>query len=298
MKQAYTTINMRQSSIKMIERINVIIAEYLRAGFMLTVRQLYYQLVARDIIPNTIQSYKNITGLVNDGRMCGLIDWDVIEDRTREVTDRSKWSSANSILESAANSFHMDMWETQQHRVMIIVEKEALAGVMQRICHELSMPMLAARGYPSVTVIRELALGKMRSAALDGQRVQILHLGDHDPSGLDMTRDLEDRLSIFQPGHSWEIERIALNMDQVEEKNLPENPAKTTDSRFAQYAERFGESSWELDALEPQYLVDLVRHHAEKYIDPVAWRAKEAEIAQVKEKLNWVAENFDDLDME
>jgi hypothetical protein len=297
-KQAYTTINMRRASIEMIERINVIIAEYLKAGFMLTVRQLYYQLVARDIIPNTIQSYKNITGLVNDGRMCGLIDWDVIEDRTREVTDRSKWTDANSILEACASSFHMDMWENQEHRVMIIVEKEALAGVMQRICHELSMPMLAARGYPSVTVIRDLALGKIRSAARAGQRVKILHLGDHDPSGLDMTRDLEDRLRIFQPGFAWSIQRIALNMDQVDEKGLPENPAKTTDSRFAQYAERFGESSWELDALEPQYLVDLVRKHAEEFIDQDAWAAKEAEIAAVKEKLSWVAENFDNLDME
>lgn len=294
MKVKYTEAKLSKKSLNMVDRINIIIENYLAQGFHLTVRQLYYQLVARDIIPNTLQSYKSITGIVNDARMCGLIDWDAIEDRTREVWQRSRWVSGENIIEACASQFHMDMWENQDTRVIVAVEKEALAGVMQKVCQELDLPLLAARGYPSVTVLRDLALNTIRTTLKAGQRVRILHLGDHDPSGIDMTRDLNERLGIFVGG-DWKLKRIALNMDQVEELDLPENPAKSTDSRFDAYVERFGDSSWELDALEPQRLVNLVRTHTEPYIDRDKWAEREEEIQAHKDKLAWIAENYDNL---
>lgn len=291
MKVKYVESKLSRKSIAMVERINGIIDNYLAQGFHLTVRQLYYQLVARDIIPNTLQSYKSITGLVNDARMCGLIDWDAIEDRTREVWQRGRWTSGEDIVAACATQFHMDMWANQETRVIVAVEKEALAGVMQTVCNELDIPLLAARGYPSVTVLRELALNTMRSTIKGGQRVRILHLGDHDPSGIDMTRDLNERLGIFVGG-DWSLKRIALNMDQIEELELPENPAKSTDSRFAGYVERFGDFSWELDALEPQRLVDLVKSEAQPYIDPDKWAERKAEIQVHKDKLSWISRNY------
>lgn len=291
MKEFYQACNFRRGTVALIEKVNGIVAEYVAQGYRLTVRQLYYQLVARDIIPNTERSYKNTVRMVNDGRLAGLIDWDAIEDRTRDFIERAHWSSGKEILDSCAKQFHMDMWQGQEYRVFVLVEKEALAGVLERSCRELDIPLLAARGYPSASVLREFANERLRHTG--EQPVVILHLGDHDPSGIDMTRDLEERLRLLSKAkHSFALERIALNMDQVEELNPPPNPAKVTDSRFEGYAELYGDESWELDALSPAYLNDLVTRHAAEYIDRPLWEKREKEIASIKRRIAKVAADF------
>ncbi len=296
MKQAYTDQKFRSASLKLINTMNGIIDEYMRDSLTLTVRQLYYQLVARGVIENTERSYKNTTDLVNNARMCGLMDWSAIEDRTREFVKRSSWTSPAQILRSAARSYHEDMWKDQDNRVIVIVEKEALAGVMEGLCHRLDMPMLAARGYPSGTVLREFVLSDILPAVRKDQRIVILHLGDHDPSGIDMTRDLTERFGLFAGRESSEItlKRIALSMEQIEEQRPPPNPAKSSDSRFKDYAEKYGESSWELDALSPKYLTTLIEQHAREYIDQEVWDDAEANIEEQKERLTEIAQTFEE----
>jgi hypothetical protein len=254
----------------LIDTINEIVAEYEADGYVLTTRQLYYQLVARDIIPNTLQEYKRAAGIINDGKLAGLIDWDMLEDRTRSFIRRSRWTSPESVIDACVEQYHEDMWVGQPRRVFVIVEKEALVGVLDRVCERYDTPLLAARGYPSSTVLREFALTDIIPAMREGQHGLILHLGDHDPSGIDMTRDLLERLRMFG-GHSFELRRIALNMDQVDELNPPENPAKSTDARFASYMREYGTSSWELDALPPQYLDQLLSTHIEDVLDGRQW---------------------------
>lgn len=161
MKQAYKEINLRKDTLQLISVINTIITNYTNQGYTLSVRQLYYQLVARDLIPNTEQSYKRIASTINDGRLAGLIDWDAIEDRNRDIEMRTRWLSGSQIVKAAADSFHMDMWESQSSRVFVIVEKAALAGVLDRVCRRFDVPLLAARGYPSVSIVRELVLEHM-----------------------------------------------------------------------------------------------------------------------------------------
>jgi hypothetical protein len=295
MKYAYVEQRFNSASEKKLVLINTIIAEYINAGMRLSVRQLYYQLVARGHIPNTERSYKTIVDLVTKGRMAGRIDWDCIEDRNRDLVSRSSWPNGKSILESAARSFHMDMWEGQEVRPFVVVEKAALAGIVGDACYKHDVPYLAAKGYPSVSVLREFALTRMRSAANAGQVVVLIHLGDHDPSGIDMTRDLDDRLNTFLTTHSGatvEIRRIALNMDQIEELNPPPNPAKTTDSRFESYMAKYGDESWELDALEPKYLRNLIDETIAAYKDEDRWAKRNRRIEQVRKKLRNIAENF------
>lgn len=284
MKQMYAELRMRAASLKLIEVINAIIVEFRDNGYTLTVRQLYYQLVSRDVIPNHEKSYKNITRLVNDGRIAGLIDWDMIEDRTRDFMRRPSWSSPKSIVQSAAESFHMDMWYNQDTRVYCIIEKDALRGVMEGVCHKWDVPLLAARGYPSASVIREFAVQDMLQHGLS-QDIVILHFGDHDPSGIDMTRDLQERLDMFSEGLDFQLHRIALNMPQIEELKPPPNPAKNTDARFVQYRKKFGSQSWELDALPPHYLVSLAEENITKYVDMARWNERAAKIADGKERI-------------
>jgi hypothetical protein len=295
MKRCYVPRRFNAASMVLIEQMNGIVDEYLEQGFKLTVRQLYYQLVAAAVIANTVQDYKRIASIVNDAKLAGLMDWDAMEDRTREFIRLSRWASGADILKAVATQYHEDMWSDQERRVFVVVEKEALSGVLAPVCNSLDVPLLAARGYPSGSVVWEFVEQDIIPAIDKGQHVVILHLGDHDPSGVDMTRDLNERVRIFCDGesHAIELQRIALNMPQVEELSPPENPAKQTDTRFTEYARRFGGKSWELDALKPDYLADLIRTKVAQYVDAGKWKAKADEVATTRDRLLSIATEFE-----
>lgn len=284
--------NCEHSTYELIAIVDQIVTEYSEMGYLLTVRQIYYQLVARGYVPNTVQSYGNVQSMLNKARLCGLIDWDAIEDRTRAITERPKWASGGEILEAVAQQYHEDVWDTQDNRVFVIVEKEALEGILERVCRTWSVPLLAARGYPSATTLRELAKRRIMQSE---QRIVILHLGDHDPSGIDMSRDLTERLAMFSRNRvDIDFRRLALNMDQVEEQQPPPNPAKVTDARYDGYVAQFGvDESWELDALKPEYINQLVETEIQSLLDQEAWDARHAEVEAVRSRLQKIAENFD-----
>jgi hypothetical protein len=298
MKEAYKRAPRIWSptKLRLIPICDEIVTEYANKGFKLTVRQVYYQLVARGHVENNIRSYNNVQAMLNEARESGLIDWDAIEDRTRGVIERAHWGSGTEILDACAQSYHEDLWQDQNNRVFLIVEKEALAGVFEPICREYDIPMLPARGYPSASTLREFAKARIMRAS---QQIVILHFGDHDPSGIDMSRDLEERLMMFSRNRTYiDFRRIALNMDQVEEQSPPPNPAKTTDSRYQKYRDEFGDESWELDALSPEYLHSLVSSSVDELIDIDKWEKRQLHIEDVRKKLKTVADNFNNEGIE
>lgn len=274
----------------LIDHANAIIEEYQGQGFMLTLRQLYYQFVARDLLPNTVQNYKRLGSVVNDARLAGLIDWNAIEDRTRNLAAVPHWDTPANIIDSAAYSYRIDKWATQPTRVEVWIEKEALAGVFARICSELDVPYFACRGYTSQSEMWT-ASERLKKYKRKGQRIEILHFGDHDPSGIDMTRDIIDRLNETF-GVRMYLTRLALNMDQVRKYKPPPNPAKETDSRFDGYLTQFGSKSWELDALEPKVFTELVRSTILDVRDESAWSIAVAEETKERADLQLVAENW------
>lgn len=156
-KQAYITKRFSADRLITIQRVNDIVEDLQAQGFRLTTRQIYYQLVAGGHIPNTIQSYKNVADTINDGKLAGLIDWEAIEDRTRSFSRVQRWDSGAHILDACIRGYHQDMWVGQQYRVFVLVEKDALKGVLEPTCRRFDVPLLAARGYPSGTVLREFA---------------------------------------------------------------------------------------------------------------------------------------------
>ena len=261
-KIAYIEKKFKPESLALIEKINGVINEYSRQGFSLTLRQVYYQMVARAIIPNSERSYKNLGNLISEARLAGLIDWQAIEDRTRNLRANSHWSTPGSVIDSAAYSYHLDHWAGQENYVEVWVEKDALIGIVGQICRELDVSHFSCRGYVSQSEMWEAAR-RLRRRNDNGQHIVLLHLGDHDPSGKDMSRDIVDRLQIFET-YDVEFHRLALNMDQIEEYGPPPNPAKLSDSRAAGYIEKYGRESWELDALEPQVISDIIREHVTK----------------------------------
>lgn len=297
MKQAYRTLNFRRDTLDVIYTANSIIAEYAAEGYLLTLRQLYYRFVAGGFIPNTEKDYKRLGTIISDGRYAGLIDWDAIEDRTRNVALNAYDEAPDFSITNLAHGYMIEKWADQPYHVEVWVEKEALAGIVSRVAWELDVPHLACKGYMSASEMRACAM-RYCEKEQEGRDVVILHLGDHDPSGIDMTRDIEDRLREFclRHGHMGpEVKRIALNMNQVRAYNPPPNPAKITDTRAKSYISRFGNESWELDALPPNDLADLIRDHVLLYRDEKRWaKAVERERREARH-LRATAENWEEI---
>lgn len=255
-KICYVPKKFRAESLRLIEIANSIITDFTAQGYDLTLRQLYYQFVGRDIIPNTQKSYDNLGSLINDARLAGLVDWHSIQDRTRGLKQNSHWSGPAEGVRSLAQQFQIDKWDGQRYRPEVWVEKDALIGVIGQICRKLDVPYFSCRGYTSQSEMW-VAAQRMEEYDTEGATPIVIHLGDHDPSGIDMTRDIEDRLRLFC--HTdIEVRRIALNRDQVRRYRLPPNPAKLSDCRAKGYIAEHGASSWELDALNPQVISDLI----------------------------------------
>jgi hypothetical protein len=251
-KICYIERRFSTDKLDIIVKANEIIEEYEALGFTLTLRQLYYQFVARDLIPNTFQSYKRLGDIINEGRLAGLIDWTAIEDRTRNVQIPLAFEDVAHRLESAAHNFALDKWRGQEFRPEVWIEKDALVGVIEGICDEMNVAYFSCRGYTSQSEMWGAAMRYKKQHRATGQMPVLIHLGDHDPSGIDMSRDIAARIALFMGIDKFPVQRIALNMDQVEHYGPPPNPAKITDSRCAGYIRNYGEESWELDALEPQ----------------------------------------------
>ena len=278
-KIAYIDKKLQKATLATIATANEIIEEYAAQGYDLTLRQLYYQMVARGYIENSERSYKNFGNTIDDGRLAGLIDWDRIVDRTRNLRKNGHFASPEAIMQAAVNSYRIDKWADQPFRCEVWIEKDALVGVIDGVCSDLDVPYFACRGYNSQSEMWAGARRLMRYRDR-GQTPVILHLGDHDPSGIDMTRDTIDRLEMFSGG--MKVERLALNWDQVERYNPPPNFAKLSDSRAKAYVARFGLESWELDALDPATIVNLIESAVSRFRDDDLWaKAKKREQAGI-----------------
>ncbi len=262
--------NFRSESMKLISICNRVITEYADQGFTLTLRQLYYQLVARAIIPNKQSEYNRLGILVSNARLAGLIDWSAIEDRTRNIRQISMWDNPQEIMKIASDQYKENPWDNQKYAPEVWIEKDALVGIIEPICTEMRVPYFSCRGYTSQSEAYK-AGKRLGRKFMDDKKPIVLHLGDHDPSGLDMSRDIQDRLSLFSWNSMIEVRRLALNIDQIRQYNPPPNPAKDTDSRFLDYVGRYGHECWELDALEPTVIHNLIEETLSELIDWDLW---------------------------
>lgn len=304
-KICYIPKNFNSQSMLLIIKANAKIESFQSQGYDLTVRQLYYQFVKEDWLPdkwadpdtgstNNQKSYGKFAMLINNARMAGLIDWNAITDRTRNLQSNSHWSNPGSIIRSAAYSYALDKWENQDYRLEVWIEKDALTGIIESPCSNFDVPYFACKGYNSQSEMWRAGHKRLMSYIDQGQIPVIIHLGDHDPSGIDMTRDIQERLELFS-GNRIKIERIALSMDQIQEFNPPPNPAKITDTRAKGYIAEFGRESWELDALDPDILSSLVRDTIARFVDKDLYDetcSKEEEQRSLIEK---VASNWEDI---
>lgn len=336
-----------------ISHIVQIVREYQRDGYVLTLRQLHYQLVTKNWIVNHDTAYKKLGSILDDCRYAGIIDWDAIEDRGR-VPYLPYWvNNAQEAIDDTIDHFRIDRQEKQKNAVELWTEKDALSGILRRTTTRYHVRLVVNKGYTSSSAIYN-AYERIVKSILNGKVATILYFGDHDPSGLDMVRDIRERLTFmlsngdqlindpdffakmevwwidggfqiwdvvkagfcpeevmgllsepsFDQAEKWDkqfqagrmamyiserglfnVIPIGLTMDQIEEYNLPPNPTKLTDSRAAGYVRKFGKTCWEVDALKPQILTDIVDHHIQEQINLETFRAALYRESEELEKL-------------
>lgn len=264
MKQAFRSQRITPDRTAQIDRANEILEDYAGQGYRLTLRQLYYQLVARDIIPNTVKEYNKLGTTCVIGRMNGLIDWNAIEDRLRRPQLKYYVDGVADALEDTIGQYRLDRQKGQPYYMEIWTEKDAVSNILLRVSRPFHIRLMVNRGYSSCSA---MYAAFNRLGAVDNKSGSvILYVGDHDPSGLDMVRDIEERLEEFGT-EQLQVVPVALTMEQIEKYQPPPNPAKITDPRARWYIAQHGQKSWELDALEPEALKGIMKDAALKHMD-------------------------------
>ncbi len=292
MKIAYReNLHMSAQNEDRLHTINEIIDEYAAEGYRLTLRQLYYQLVSRDIVPNKTSEYAKLSTLLVKGRMGGVVDWDAIEDRIRVPYIPYSVEDINDALQDTIDQYRLNRMEGQDSYIELWVEKDALSGVLKRITEKYHIRLMVNRGYSSCTAMHD-AFVRIEGAEMSGKDATILYLGDHDPSGLDMIRDIRERLEEF--GVDPEVVSIGLTMQQIKKYKPPPNPAKITDPRAKDYISEFGAVSWEVDALNPKTLHALVEKNVKSRIDEDLFTEQLVKESLAKETLQKMADDFEE----
>lgn len=301
-------------------KINQIIERYRAQGYKLTLRQLYYQLVVENIIPNKVTEYDKIGDLLTKGRMAGVVDWDAIADRVRVPNIPYCNDGVEDAITDAHDHYRLDRQEGQHNYIEMWVEKDALSEILKRKTHYYHVNLMVNRGYTSTTALYD-AWRRFHPILAEGRKVNILYLGDHDPSGLDMIRDIRERTLKFllsQPEEiadwwrdnvegtpeedrlqdlyeyddealddegdydpvrgyildNFQVKHIGLTSAQVRLYNPPPNPAKMSDPRATWYVEQFGRTSWEVDALNPDVLHQIIDTEILALIDAGAFNQR------------------------
>ena len=244
----------------------------------MTVRQVYYRLVSRQIIDNNRSQYQAVSNILVEARKSGAIPWGWIEDRLRKPRHISMWDDLADFAHTAVHSYRLNTWATQAGYVECWLEKDALSGVFEQVLADYGITLNVGRGYDGWDSIHAAA---MRFGT--GKGITVLYYGDFDPSGEDMVRSLQERLAFF--GCVPEIVKCALTLDDVQRYNLPPDFAKKTDTRAAAFIEKWGDMAVELDALPPDVLQTSLKNEVEKRMDLAALADVKLQEAADKEAL-------------
>lgn len=289
-----------------VENIRRIVTNFRNQGYILTLRQLHYQLVTKNQIINHDTAYKKLGRILDDCRYGGVIDWNSIEDRGR-VPYLPYWvGGIEDALNDTINQYRLNLQEGQDNHVELWTEKDALSGILKRSTQKYHVRLVVNKGYTSSSAIYR-AYQRFVDDLYNQRKVTILYFGDHDPSGLDMVRDIRERLEfmfmngkhrLFVDESQFKVIPIGLSMKQVREHHLPPNPTKMTDSRSRKYIKEFGKTCWEVDALNPETLTEIVTRNIEEQIDMDKFNAmikkQETHVKKLTEFIDTRDEDEDD----
>jgi hypothetical protein len=244
----------------------------------MTVRQVYYQLVSRQVIENSRTQYQAVSNLLVAARKDGTIPWNWIEDRLRRPRTVSMWDGLADFADTAQAAYRRNVWPTQPGYLEVWLEKDALSGIFEDVLEEYGVTLNVGRGYDGWDSIHNAA-----QRYTDREDVTVLYFGDFDPSGEDMVRSLGERLSFFDC--KPDIIKCALTADDVHRYQLPPDVTKATDTRRAGFVAKHGDISVELDALPVDVLRTRLVEEVEARMDLTALDAVQAVEQTERERL-------------
>jgi hypothetical protein len=232
-----------------------------------TLRQVFYRLVARALIPNSESAYKRLSTLTTEGRRDGTFP--PFSDGTRSVRRVRSFKDKSSALRWLADIYREDRTVDQKEQLWVVVEKATLSALAEDVADDLGIPVVALRGYESETLDRQIA----REMRADGRPARVFYLGDFDPSGEDIERNFIRHVRAVFPLVA--IKRVAVTPAQITGLSLIENPGKSTDSRAKAFAAKHGKLvQVEVEAIDPtvlrRMLVDAIEPHlTREHVDRV-----------------------------
>ena len=251
---------MQKKSLELLAQVQEIIDSY---DFALTLRQIYYQLVAKQIISNEQSNYRKISRLCVAGRDEGILPEEGFADRLRIIDKLSSWVDLNEFMETVKRSYHKNKWQNQPKYLEIWTEKDALRSVLSQVTYQYDVSLMVSRGQLSRTAIYEAS---ERYKAQGDKEYYLYYCGDFDPSGLSIYNSIKERLDNF--GISIKFERIALTKEQIEKYKLPSDPAKPSDPNYNKFVSLYGSDMVvELDSLPPDVLRDIIKDCITKNIN-------------------------------
>jgi hypothetical protein len=286
-----------------VQRTNAIILDYAAQDLLpLTLRQIHYQMVVRHKdYPNIKVSYDHLATDLVAARMAGLVPWNAVDDPTRDLHSFTGWDSAQDRMRDAALTHHIKRWKNQEYFPIVLVEKDAALGIISRACNEWDVPYASCKGYGSVSALRNKVAGHCRAVLACDQIPVVIHLSDHDASGWDMPRNLVEYLDLLV-GQKVDVRHIALTLDQIAEgygegEPLPSDPVKSTDPRAKKYIQDLANhglepGAWEMDALPPADLHDVIVDEIKSLLDEDLWKKAEAEEKEQKQAIVEIADQW------
>lgn len=248
------------------------VTEDLKDYWPLTLRQIYYRLVAAGHIQNNRSQYNMLSKLLKWMRIDDRLPWDVLEDRSRRMSGKRGFESVETFLDQEMDNFLQGytrcLVQGQDKYIEVWVEKDALMRLFEQTVYPYCMRSVVCKGYQSVTFIADF-YKRAEDAIMKGQKPVVLYFGDLDPSGVQMleatVETLEDELDLY----GVEFKRVGLNPEHIRLYNLPSDPdaAKVTDPRYRQYAAKYGTVAVELDAVHPAQLKKMIKKAVESELD-------------------------------
>ncbi|MET4721672.1 hypothetical protein ABIF63_005778 [Bradyrhizobium japonicum] len=237
----------------------------------MTVRQVFYQATVHGVVEKSEAGYNKVQTDLVQMRRDGELPYGWLADSTRWRRRPDTYGSVQEALDETARLYRKSLWRDAACCVEIWLEKDALAGVVDRVTYSYDVPLMVARGYASLSFLHSSA----EEIKATGLPAYIYHLGDYDPSGVDAGRKIEQTLRELAPESEIHFERIAVTPKQISAWDLPTRPTKTSDTR----SKNFGDISVELDAIPPDRLRWLVRNAIERHLPE-----REFEILKIAEQ--------------
>jgi 5S rRNA maturation endonuclease (ribonuclease M5) len=267
----------RTKTLKIIGLVRKLITQH--RGRKLTLRQVFYQLVAKKIIPNNLRAYKNLSYLIAKARKNGDLPWDVMRNHTRFVIKENSWPNFKDFTKKIEKIYHKSKLANQRNYIEIWIEKDSLREWFEPITKEFDIPLIICRGYPSITTLYE-ASKRLKEIK---KPIYILYFGDFDPSGEDIFRTIKEKLikDFGVNRRKLHIKKVALTLKDIKKYKLPPAPTKTTDSRSGKFVKKYGDFAVELEALPVKVLEQKIKKNIKSLLN---WKQFQKDLKKEKQE--------------